>query len=223
VRTSESIKEIAAALPKAQSAIKSASKDVTNTFFKSKYADLASVIDACRDALNAQGISMLQSVRATESGVAVETTLLHSSGEWISSELEMPVTKADAQGVGSAITYAKRYSLQALVGVPSEDDDGNKATDAAPKKGAAAQGFEESVKSVAAVEFEKLSVEEQVSMRLHASIIKEMNPVKGAAYIAEQKFSLDDEAALWSLLPSYKRSAIKNAQQTASGALATQA
>jgi hypothetical protein len=210
LRTSESIKEIAAALPKAQANYKNATKDVSNPFFKSKYADLASVIDACRDALNDQGITILQSVRSVEHGVAVETMLLHSSGEWISAELEMPVTKADAQGVGSAITYAKRYSLQALVGVPSEDDDGNAAATAKPKT-----GFEQSAKTVGKVDLEAMTPEQQEEMQVHANIIDKQNPVQAAAYIAEQKFTDAEECAVWSLLPSFKRSAVKKAQDAA--------
>jgi len=132
MKTSESIKEISVALPKAQAAIKSAIKSAENPHFRSRYADLATVIEACRAALNSNGITFLQPVRASERGVIVETVLLHTSSEWISEELELPVAKQDAQGVGSAITYGKRYGLQSLVGIPSEDDDGNAAT-ARPK------------------------------------------------------------------------------------------
>ena len=134
MKHSESIKEIAAALPKAQAAIKSAVKGAKNPHFNSRYADLATVIEACREALNSNGITLLQPVRASERGVIVETILLHTSAEWISEELELPIAKQDAQGVGSAITYGKRYGLQSLVGIPSEDDDGNAATAAAEKE-----------------------------------------------------------------------------------------
>ena len=137
MKMSESIKEISAVLPKAQAAIKSAIKSATNPHFGSRYADLATVIEACRAALNDNGITFLQPVRATERGVIVETILLHTSAEWISEELELPVAKQDAQGVGSAITYGKRYGLQSLVGIPSEDDDGNAATAKSKAEGAA--------------------------------------------------------------------------------------
>jgi hypothetical protein len=129
---SESIKEIAAALPKAQSAIKAALKDATNPHFRSKYADLASVIDAVKDGLNKSGIAFIQPVTFNEHGVCVETVLLHTSGEWISESLNIPVSKQDAQGVGSAISYGRRYGLQSMCGVPAEDDDGNAATASAP-------------------------------------------------------------------------------------------
>lgn len=125
---SESIKEIAPALLKAQKGIKAALKDSTNPHFKSKYADLSSVIDAVKEHLNGQDITFLQGIVPAEHGVGVETMLLHKSGEWLSSILEIPASKQDAQGYGSAITYGRRYGLQSMCGVPAEDDDGNAAT-----------------------------------------------------------------------------------------------
>jgi hypothetical protein len=125
---SESIAALAAALSKAQGAIKGASKDTANPFFKSKYADLASVWDACRDALSANGLSVIQTTDDGAEGVTVITTLAHSSGEWVRGKLTMKPAKNDPQGVGSAITYARRYALAAMVGVAPEDDDGNAAS-----------------------------------------------------------------------------------------------
>jgi hypothetical protein len=119
---------LAAALHKAQGKIKAALKDSTNPHFRSKYADLSSVVDAVKSPLLECGISFLQGVQDAEGGVAVETMLLHTSGEWISSTLRIPAVKQDAQGYGSAITYGRRYGLQAMCGVPAEDDDGNAAT-----------------------------------------------------------------------------------------------
>jgi hypothetical protein len=131
---SDSIKTIAPALLKAQQGIKAALKDSTNPHFKSKYADLSSVIDAVKEHLNGQGITFLQGIVAAEHGVGVETMLLHTSGEWLSSILEIPASKQDAQGYGSAITYGRRYGLQSMCGVPAEDDDGNAATASAPSR-----------------------------------------------------------------------------------------
>jgi hypothetical protein len=125
---SDSIKEISAALVKAQAQIKAAIKDSTNPHFRSKYADLSSVVDAVKEPLLKQGITFLQGIADADNGVAVETMLLHTSGEWISSTLKIPASKQDAQGYGSAITYGRRYGLQAMCGVPAEDDDGNAAT-----------------------------------------------------------------------------------------------
>ena len=132
---SESIKELATALAKAQGQIKGAVKDSANPFFKSKYADLASVVEAIRSAFAANGLSYIQSVEPSDKDeVRVETTILHSSGEWIGcGVLALPVSKVDAQGYGSALTYARRYSLSAATGVAPEDDDGNAATVAKPK------------------------------------------------------------------------------------------
>jgi len=131
---SESIAGLAAALAKAQGAMKGAVKDSANPFFKSKYADLASVVEAIRAAFSANGLSYIQTVQSSElDEVRVETMILHSSGEWIScGVLALPVSKNDAQGYGSALTYARRYSLSAAVGVAPEDDDGNAAVAAKP-------------------------------------------------------------------------------------------
>ena len=131
---SESIAGLAAALAKAQGAMKGAVKDSANPFFKSKYADLASVVEAIRSAFSANGLSYVQTVQSSDlDEVRVETMILHSSGEWIScGVLALPVSKNDAQGYGSALTYARRYSLSAAVGVAPEDDDGNAAVAAKP-------------------------------------------------------------------------------------------
>jgi hypothetical protein len=131
---SESIAALAAALATAQGAMKGAVKDSANPFFKSKYADLASVVEAIRSAFSANGLSYIQTVQPSDRDeVRVETMILHSSGEWIScGVLALPVSKVDAQGYGSALTYARRYSLSAAVGVAPEDDDGNAATAAKP-------------------------------------------------------------------------------------------
>ena len=133
---SGSIAALAAALATAQGAMKGAVKDSANPFFKSKYADLASVVEAIRSAFSANGLSYIQTIQPSDRDeVRVETMILHSSGEWIScGVLALPVSKVDAQGYGSALTYARRYSLSAAVGVAPEDDDGNAATMAKPKQ-----------------------------------------------------------------------------------------
>lgn len=126
---SESIKEIATALAKVQAAMAPAKKDSKNPFFNSNYADLNSVWDACRILLSSNGLSVTQLNQVSDSGVIVETVLMHSSGEWISGEILLPLDKQNAQGVGSAITYGRRYGLAAIIGiVADEDDDGNKAS-----------------------------------------------------------------------------------------------
>jgi hypothetical protein len=127
---SDYIGKLAEALSKAQGAMEGASKSAENPFFKSKYADLASVWDACRGPLSANGLAVIQVPAApTAPGrVAIDTILAHASGEWISGVLELTPVKSDPQSVGSAITYARRYGLQAIVGIAPEDDDGNAAS-----------------------------------------------------------------------------------------------
>lgn len=127
---SESIANLATALAMAQMNIKGAIKDSNNPFFKSKYADLSSVVEAIRPAFGQCGLSYIQRVEPSDKDeVRVETILLHASGEWLScGVLNLPVSKADAQGYGSALTYARRYSLAAACGVAPEDDDGNAAS-----------------------------------------------------------------------------------------------
>lgn len=125
MKTSESILKITPAFLNAQKKIESVVKDQSNPFFKSKYADLSAVIEACKEKLNAEGIAILQPI----DGMTVETILVHTSGEWYSSSTPI-VSKEqnNPQALGSAITYAKRYGLQSMVLLPAEDDDGNRAS-----------------------------------------------------------------------------------------------
>lgn len=132
MENSESIKEIAPALLKAQSEMGNAVKDSSNPFFKSKYADLNSVREACIPILNQNGISAFQPMVHIEGKNFIKTILLHKSGEFISGLTEIVYSKQnDAQAQGSGITYARRYGLQSLVNIGSEDDDGNKASEPA--------------------------------------------------------------------------------------------
>ena len=133
--TSDDLNELGAALAKAQGAMKGASKDSVNPFFKSKYADLASVWKACGEHLAANGISVVQMPESQGNQVAVTSMLLHSSGQYITNRLKVTAAKADVQGVGSAITYARRYALAAMVGIYTEDDDGNSAVQGRQQQG----------------------------------------------------------------------------------------
>lgn len=121
---SESIIKLAPAWLAAQRKITSALKEAKNPFFKSSYASLESVIEACKQHLNDHDISVLQPVGSDEQGNYVETVLLHSSGEWVSSKMHLILTKNDMQSAGSGISYARRYSLQSLVFLGAQDDDG---------------------------------------------------------------------------------------------------
>jgi hypothetical protein len=132
---SDSIKEIAIALNAAQKAMGAAKKDANNPFFSSTYADLNSVISAIKEPFENNGLSYSQFPLFKDGFVGVETIVLHISGEWMSGELVLPIKKQDPQAAGSAITYARRYALQAIAGIPAEDDDGNGATiEKAPQK-----------------------------------------------------------------------------------------
>lgn len=128
------MQKIATALVKAQKAFGPALKSSTNPHFKSRYADLAACVEAVIDALNENGIALVQHSHECADGIIIETIFIHESGEMISGgKLHVPATKQDAQGYGSAMTYARRYSLQAACGIAPEDDDGNNASRAKPK------------------------------------------------------------------------------------------
>jgi hypothetical protein len=126
VRMSPTVGKLGADLAKAQAEMEGAAKDATNPHFRSKYADLASIRDACRP-LAKFGIAFLQPTRAEGPHVTVTTLLLHSSGEWISADLTLTAGQNTPQAVGSAITYGRRYGLAAMVGIAPEDDDGEAA------------------------------------------------------------------------------------------------
>jgi hypothetical protein len=128
------MKAIASALVKAQKEFGPALKSSTNPHFRSKYADLSACIEAVITALNNQGIYLMQLTEEHEGGVKVSTTFIHESGEQLSAgSLFMPAIKHDAQGYGSALSYARRYSLMAACSLATEDDDGNQATKTAPQ------------------------------------------------------------------------------------------
>ena len=128
------MKAIASALVKAQREFGPALKSSTNPHFRSKYADLSACIEAVITALNNNGIYLMQLTDEHDGGVKVSTTFIHESGEQLSAgSLFMPAIKHDAQGYGSALSYARRYSLMAACSLATEDDDGNQATKTAPQ------------------------------------------------------------------------------------------
>ena len=138
MKMSENINELATALVVAQGLIQNPTKSVSNAFFKSKYADLAGVIDVCRPAFTEAGIAVIQAPSTTDDGsIAVTTTLVHTSGQWMSEQISMaidPSAKNPAQAAGSLITYLRRYSLSAFANVAQEDDDGNSLKIAEPAR-----------------------------------------------------------------------------------------
>jgi hypothetical protein len=123
------MKNIATALVKAQQAFGPALKTATNPHFRSRYADLAACVEAVMDGLNHNGIALIQQCSESDTGVIVETVFIHESGEMLNcGKLHVPAVKHDPQGYGSALTYARRYSLMAACGIAPEDDDGNAAS-----------------------------------------------------------------------------------------------
>lgn len=128
MKTSETIQDLSKAMSLMQSQIKPAVKDSMNSHFKSRYSDISSVWNAIRDPMTSNGLTVWQDVTTEEKHVSVTTRVVHASGQWVEfGPLSVPMSKTDAHGVGSAISYAKRYALCAALGVVSgdEDDDGN--------------------------------------------------------------------------------------------------
>lgn len=129
---SDSTDQLDEALAKAQGEIEAAAKNANNPHFKSKYANLAAVYDACRESLSKHGIAHTQWLVHTEDNRLHIKTRLAFKGQWMSATASIPVTKADAQGYGSATSYLRRYSLMAAIGIAQDDDDGNDAAKAKP-------------------------------------------------------------------------------------------
>lgn len=190
MKQSETIGELAGALAKAQSIMGNAAKKSNNPFFKSKYADLAEVIETIREPLSSNNLSYTQLVDVLESGqMVLTTTLMHSSGEWQSSCYPLNPVKKDPQGEGSAISYARRYGLSAMVGVAQEDDDGNAASKTqAPKVSIPAK--------------EKNQVYEQTLVCLG-------NGDEHGLKEIWEPYDIDHRAVLWGSFNSEQRSSIK--------------
>lgn len=206
MKTSDSIKELATALAKAQAIMAGATKDKTNPAFRSKYADLASVWDACRDALTKHGLSIVQMTRPSEAQeVVVITRLMHSSGEWIESELALPVTKNDAQGFGSALTYSRRYALAAMVGVAPEDDDGQAAAAARPLPRPIPANVE-GQETLAAMDPETKAMLDETATTA-TRLVKEGKDAHG--YLESLGFDAETKLALWTMIDAPTRAAIK--------------
>ena len=205
MKTSDTIGKIAQSLLKAQRAITFAIKDAKNPQFKSLYADLSSVIDACKPALNESGIVFMQMPTHGEIGhLSLTTRLIHESGEWIESTATCPLQKNDPQGYGSAITYLRRYSLAAAVGLYQDDDDANAASKLK-------QDFRSSpTKGI----LEGLTASRQAVINDCADAMREryaMDDVIGAYEIYIDFIDNEEKTALWGALqPDSKlRSAIK--------------
>lgn len=217
---SESIKEIAAAYTKAQPKIEGAVKDKTNPAFRSKYADLGSVVDAIKGPLSEHGLAFVQCPHDAEHAARVETVLIHESGEWMSlGEVTVPVTKIDAHGFGSALTYARRYGLLAAFGVAPEDDDGNGAAKAAPKAQADGGDGRNPLTAMKEDAFNAMPpAKKEIIRRTQADLEALLSEGRGreAAQIAES-LEMDDQLALSCLMGSKERAALKKAIQELRG------
>jgi hypothetical protein len=146
MRTSDSITAITPALIAAQQSITFAAKNALNGHLKNTYANLAAVIEAVKNPLNDNGIAFIQSITESDDGkLRITTRLLHKSGEWIEDTASSPMPKADSQGLGSACSYLRRYTLSAMMGVYQDDDDGHgaRAEPPAPEKKVAPKPLDE--------------------------------------------------------------------------------
>ena len=172
MNTSESINEIATALAKAQAKIRNPAKNKVNPHFKSKYADLADGLDVIRPALSEQGIAFIQPTEVVDDGVILRTRLIHSSGQWI--ESTYPVSKlTQHQQMGAALTYAKRQSLFALVGVCGDDDlDGEDIKDVPTGVGRPVAG---KVRSIAPISAEQADILTAMIVETGADLPKFLN------------------------------------------------
>lgn len=201
------MKNIASALVRAQRGFAPALKTSTNPHFRSKYVDLAGCIEAVVDALNSAGIALIQRTSEDNTGVTVETVFVHESGEMLEcGKLHVPASKQDPQGYGSALTYARRYSLMAAAGIAPEDDDGNAASKSAPKVLATKTDLVPShrmaiIADVAAAIGERMSA----------------NDLIGAVEEYSGITDVEEKMSLWGMLDSKTRSAIKKQAESLKG------
>lgn len=194
------MKQISTALVKAQKAFQPAIKTSLNPHFRSKYADLASCVEAVIDALNDNGIYLLQKNYDCPDGVMVETVFIHESGEMLECGIvHFPATKRDSQGYASCLTYARRYSLMSACGIAPEDDDGNAASKSVPRIAPTKSDVEISQQRQSVI----ADVAEAIKERMAAE------DVVGAFDEANGITDAEEKIALWSLLDSKTRSAIK--------------
>ena len=199
------MKNIAAALVRAQRGFAPALKTSTNPHFRSKYVDLAGCIEAVVDALNGAGIALIQRTFEDNTGVTVETVFVHESGEMMEcGKLHVPASKQDPQGYGSALTYARRYSLMAAAGIAPEDDDGNAASKV----------------KVSATKTDLVPPNRMVVVADVAAAIDERMSANDLIGAFEEYLGITDveeKTALWGMLDSKTRSAIKKHAESLKG------
>lgn len=203
--------ELFAALSKAQAKVENASKTSTNPHFRSKYADLAEVLNTIRPPFSAEGLSVLQSTEFDGERVSVCTLVAHSGGGYIVSRASCTPAKTDAQGIGAATTYLRRYGLAAMAGIAQEDDDGQSAAHERPPV--------QKITPLAGVA-ESLSADQLTKVQEVRAILAEYlegGDMAGAADYITHRANLDTEEklGLWTLLDSKTRSALKAAMKVA--------
>jgi len=202
------MKNIASALVRAQRGFAPALKTSTNPHFRSKYVDLAGCIEAVVDALNSAGIALIQRTSEDGTGVTVETVFVHESGETLEcGKLHVPASKQDAQGYGSALTYARRYSLMAACGIAPEDDDGNAASKTPAPKVSATKTDLVSSHRMAIIADVAAAIGERMSA----------NDLIGAVDEYSGITDVEEKMALWGMLDSKTRSAIKKQAESLKG------
>jgi ERF superfamily len=199
------MKNIASALVKAQRGFAPALKTSTNPHFRSKYVDLAGCVEAVVDSLNAAGIALIQRTSEDATGVTVETVFVHESGEMLEcGKLHVPASKQDPQGYGSALTYARRYSLMAACGIAPEDDDGN-----------AASRVKVSATKTELVQPNRMSILADVAAAINERM--SANDLIGAFEEFQGITDIEEKTALWGLLDSKTRSSIKKHAESLKG------
>jgi len=202
------MKNICSALVRAQRGFAPALKTSTNPHFRSKYVDLAGCIEAVVDALNAAGIALIQRTSEDSTGVTVETVFVHESGEMMEcGKLHVPASKQDAQGYGSALTYARRYSLMAAAGIAPEDDDGNAASKTPAPKVSATKTDLVPPTRMAVVADVAAAIDERMSA----------NDLIGAFEEYSGITDVEEKTALWGMLDSKTRSSIKKHAESLKG------
>ena len=202
------MKNIASALVRAQRGFAPALKTSTNPHFRSKYVDLAGCIEAVVDALNAAGIALIQRTSEDSTGVTVETVFVHESGEMLEcGKLHVPASKQDPQGYGSALTYARRYSLMAAAGIAPEDDDGNAASKTPAPKMSATKTDLVPPNRMAVVADVAAAIDERMSA----------NDLIGAFEEYLGITDVEEKTALWGMLNSKTRSSIKKHAESLKG------
>ncbi len=193
------MKRIATALAAAQINMSKALKQASNPHFRSKYADLGSVMDACLPALNERGIAVIQPTGENELGRFVETIMIHGeSGEQLSCRVPLIVGKNDMQGYGSAVTYARRYGLMAMAGIAPEDDDGNAAAKAAPKQEAPKKISAEQFQAINDLIFDTETDEAKFCAYYKVEELHDMNAkqaTEAAAMLTKKKSKLAEKGA----------------------------